>query len=176
MNRMIARGKSMLLDGSNIPASQLELRQEGKAMLVQHILASKPVGVQTVSADASVSDATQMLSKLKIGALIVSDDGGATIRGILSERDIVREVGARGAKALSDTVMDIMTAKVQSCIPADEAVEVLARMTRGRFRHMPVQGAGGEVLGVISIGDVVKARLGEVENENSALADMIRGY
>lgn len=145
-------------------------------MLVQHILASKPQGVQTVAATASVSEATQQLSRQKIGALIVSDDGGKTIRGILSEWDIVREVGARGAAALSDAVMDIMTAKVQSCTPEDKAVEVLARMTGGRFRHMPVCDAGGNVLGVISIGDVVKARLGEVENENSALADMIRGY
>jgi len=145
-------------------------------MLVQHILTSKPGGVHTISANASVSEATQQLSKYKIGALIVSDDEGATIRGILSERDIVREVGARGAAALSDAVMDIMTAKVQSCAMADEAVVVLARMTTGRFRHMPVQDESGNLLGVISLGDVVKARLDEVEHENSALSDMIRGY
>ena len=145
-------------------------------MLVQHILGSKPGGLHTIAADASVTEATQMLSRNKIGALIVSDDGGKSIRGILSERDIVREVGARGAAALSDAVMDIMTAKVQSCAPGDKAEEVLARMTDGRFRHMPVQDADGTVIGVISIGDVVKARLGEVQNESSALADMIRGY
>lgn len=145
-------------------------------MLVQHILASKPGGVQTIPPTASITEATQHLSKKKIGALIVSDDDGKTIRGILSERDIVREIGARGAEAMSDLVMDIMTAKVQSCTPADEAVAVLERMTAGRFRHMPVQSEDGELLGVISIGDVVKARLGQVENENSALTDMIRGY
>ena len=145
-------------------------------MLVQHILGSKPKGVQFIGTQASVSEATQQLGMLRIGALIVSDDGGTSIRGILSERDIVREIGARGAAALSDSVVDIMTAKVQSCLMTDKAEDVLARMTSGRFRHMPVQDADGAVLGVISIGDVVKARLDEVQNENSALADMIRGY
>ena len=145
-------------------------------MLVQHILTSKAAGVQTIHANASVSEATQQLSTQKIGALIVSDDNGATIRGILSERDIVREIGTRGAAALSDSVMDIMTAKVQFCTPSDEAVAVLSRMTGGRFRHMPVRGNDGAVVGIISIGEVVKARLGEVENETSALSDMIRGY
>ncbi|WP_316014170.1 CBS domain-containing protein [Roseobacter sp. HKCCA0434] len=144
-------------------------------MLVQHILSGKQGGVETITSDASVNEATKVLSRRKIGALIVSDDEGKSIRGILSERDIVREVGARGAAALSDSVMDIMTAKVQSCKTDDNAVEVLARMTSGRFRHMPVLD-GEALIGVVSIGDVVKARLGEVENENSALADMIRGY
>ncbi len=144
-------------------------------MLVQHILSGKGSAVETIGTDATVLEATEILSHRKIGALIVSDDDGASIRGILSERDIVRELGQRGAAALSDNVVDIMTAKVQSCSPSDKAVEVLTRMTQGRFRHMPVTD-GSRVIGVISIGDVVKARLGEVENENTALADMIRGY
>ncbi|RED11114.1 CBS domain-containing protein [Pontivivens insulae] len=143
-------------------------------MTVQKILNSARGAVETISGDASVLEAAQRLSARKIGALIVSEDG-SELRGIVSERDIVREIGARGAAALSDKVVDLMTAKVESCAPDDKLVETLARMTAGRFRHMPVL-EDGKLAGIISIGDVVKVRLSEMEHENSALADMIRGY
>ena len=144
-------------------------------MLVQHILAQKPNNViQTIKPDNHVSEAVKLLAEKRIGALIVTADG-KTIDGILSERDIVRELGKRGISSLDDKVSQIMTNSVIGCHPGDSAVSVLEKMTDGRFRHMPVLDQGRRV-GVISIGDVVKARIGEVESENSALSEMIAGH
>jgi CBS domain-containing protein len=144
-------------------------------MLVQHILAQKPNAViQTITPDKTVGDAAKLLAEKRIGALIVTRDG-KTIDGILSERDIVRELGKRGVASLDDSVSAIMTNAVIGCHPGDTAVSVLEKMTDGRFRHMPVLDQG-RMVGVISIGDVVKARIGEVESENSALAEMIAGH
>ncbi len=144
-------------------------------MLVQHILAQKPNAViLTIRPESSVNDAVAILAEKRIGALIVTRDG-KTIDGILSERDIVRELGKRGVGSLNDKVSAIMTTAVIGCHPGDTAVSVLEKMTDGRFRHMPVLDQG-HMVGVISIGDVVKARIGEVESENSALAEMIAGH
>ncbi|MEL6679588.1 MAG: CBS domain-containing protein [Pseudomonadota bacterium] len=143
-------------------------------MLVQHILDGKPAGVETIAPTATIKDAADILSSRKIGALVVSEDG-TTLRGILSERDIVRELGARGADCLTDEVRDLMTAKVESCIAAEPTDAVLERMTSGRFRHMPVVD-DGKVTGIISIGDVVKARIEMMESENLALTEMIKGF
>jgi CBS domain-containing protein len=104
---------------------------------------------------------------------VVSDDG-STIDGILSERDIIREMGKRGTACLSEKVGDMMTGVVSCCTKSDTAQSVLEAMTEGRFRHMPIL-EGGKLIGVISIGDVVKARLEEIANENAAMVDMIRG-
>jgi len=143
-------------------------------MLVRQILDSKPAfGVLTISPDDSLADAAKILSEKRIGALIVTH-GNDSVDGILSERDIVRELGQRGPSCLSDKVVGVMTSSVMGCAPGDSAVSVLERMTEGRFRHMPVI-ADGKMVGVISIGDVVKARIDEVEHENSALTDMIAG-
>lgn len=143
-------------------------------MLVRQILSSKPVtGILTVAPDASVAEAAQILSEKRIGALIVSADG-RTLGGIISERDIVRELGKRGPGCMSDRVAELMTANVVGCSEGDTAVTVLEKMTAGRFRHMPVMD-GSRMIGVISIGDVVKARIEEVENENEALTGMIAG-
>lgn len=142
-------------------------------MFVSQILASKPLqSVITIAPDAAVTEATALLSEKRIGAVIVSGADGMS--GILSERDIVRELGRRGTGCLTDTVSELMTQKVESCTPTDTAVSVLERMTRGRFRHMPVK-SDDAIIGVISIGDVVKARIEEVENENSALTELISG-
>ena len=144
-------------------------------MLVQHILAQKPNAViLTIRPENTVTEAIAMLAEKRIGALIVTRDG-KTIDGILSERDIVRELGKRGVESLKDKVSTIMTNAVIACHPGDTAVSVLEKMTDGRFRHMPVLDQG-HMVGVISIGDVVKARIGEVESENSALAEMIAGH
>ncbi|MEL6424533.1 MAG: CBS domain-containing protein [Pseudomonadota bacterium] len=143
-------------------------------MLVQHILDGKPAGVETISPTATIRDAAAVLSRRKIGALVVSEDG-SILRGILSERDIVRELGERGAECLNDQVRDLMTAKVESCIAAEPTDAVLERMTTGRFRHMPVVDEG-KVTGIISIGDVVKARIEMMESENLALTEMIKGF
>ncbi len=144
-------------------------------MLVSQILKLKGnETIATVRPDASVAEAAKMLSDLRIGCLVVSTDG-QTVAGILSERDIVRELGRRGAGCMSDKVQVMMTASVTGCAPDERADEVLAKMTEGRFRHMPVL-EDGKMVGLISIGDVVKARLMELSMEKEALEGMIMGY
>ncbi|PKP70043.1 MAG: histidine kinase [Alphaproteobacteria bacterium HGW-Alphaproteobacteria-4] len=142
-------------------------------MQVLQILNSKPDGVVTVAPGATVADAAALLSSRKIGAVIVSSDGKRA-EGILSERDIVRELGKRGGGCLTDKVSAIMTAKPVGCARSDSADQVMEMMTRGRFRHMPVI-EDGEMVGLISIGDVVKARLSELAMEKEALTGMIMG-
>ena len=145
-------------------------------MLVRQIIGSKGgQGVFTVPSSMSVSDAVKELSEKRIGALIVSDDGGETPAGILSERDIVREMGRRGTSCLSETVGDMMTKNLITATPLDPADQVLAEMTDGRFRHMPVM-ENGKMVGIVSIGDVVKARLSELSMEKDALEGMIKGF
>jgi CBS domain-containing protein len=97
------------------------------------------------------------------------------VSGILSERDIVREIGRRGVACLSDTVDTLMTSTIISCRRDEQANDVLQKMTDGRFRHMPVM-EGDQMVGLISIGDVVKARLTELAMEKDALEGMIKGF
>ena len=144
-------------------------------MLVQQILASKgDHGVISVVPGTSVKAVAELLSTKRIGAVIVSGDGKAA-KGIVSERDIVRELGKRGAACLMDPVESLMTAKIVSCTRAEGTDVVLGRMTDGRFRHMPVI-EDGQMVGLISIGDVVKARLMELAAEKDALEGMIKGF
>lgn len=144
-------------------------------MHVQQILRSKSDdGVVTVTPGTSVAQAAEVLSSRRIGALIVSPDG-KRCSGILSERDIVREIGRRGAACLSDTVDSLMTSAIISCRRDEQANDVLQKMTDGRFRHMPVM-EGDQMVGLISIGDVVKARLTELAMEKDALEGMIKGF
>ena len=142
-------------------------------MKVSVILSQKASNeVATIKPDATVSDAVAMLSEKRIGALVVSPDGGQ-IAGILSERDVVRRLGQEGSGMLAEPVSGLMTADVEICDGSDTAIGVLGRMTRGRFRHLPVVGADGRLAGILSIGDVVKARLEEMEAENKAMAEML---
>ncbi|WP_435260045.1 CBS domain-containing protein [Thioclava sp. FR2] len=144
-------------------------------MLVSQILKSKADdGVVTVPPGTTVAKAAETLSSRRIGALIISADG-KRVSGILSERDIVRELGRRGPVCLSESVDTIMTAKIVGCTRSDQTDEVLQKMTDGRFRHMPVM-EGDEMVGLISIGDVVKARLMELSAEKDALEGMIKGF
>ncbi|MCU4653557.1 CBS domain-containing protein [Roseibacterium sp. SDUM158016] len=144
-------------------------------MLVQQILRSKSDdGVVTVAPGTSVAEAAKLLSTRRIGAIVVSPDGKA-VSGILSERDIVRELGAGGAACLARTVDEIMTKEIVGCRLSESSDSVLASMTEGRFRHMPVIEAG-EMVGLISIGDVVKAQLAKLEMEKDALEGMIKGF
>lgn len=144
-------------------------------MLVQQILASKDgAQVVTIPPGTTLALATEVLAEKKIGAVIVSTDGDVPL-GILSERDIVRELGQRGASCLSSQVDDVMTSELVSCVGADTTDQVLAKMTEGRFRHMPVMD-GPNMVGLISIGDVVKARLDELSMEKDALEGMIKGF
>jgi len=143
-------------------------------MLVRQILGVKGgTDVVTVKVGTSISDTAKVLSEKRIGAVVVMD--GDSPAGILSERDIVRELGRRGEGCLSDNVDDLMTRKLISCAPDETADQVLAKMTEGRFRHMPVI-EGGKMAGFISIGDVVKARLSELSMEKDALEGMIKGF
>lgn len=144
-------------------------------MLVRQILESKGRGdVLTISPQSSVGDAVRTLSEKRIGALVVSSTG-RDAQGILSERDIVRELGRRGSTVLEDSVTEMMTKELVSCSASDTADNVLEKMTSGRFRHMPVLD-GGDMVGLISIGDVVKARLSELSMEKDALEGMIKGF
>ncbi len=144
-------------------------------MLVRQILNAKPqAGVETISPDATIGEASGVLSEKRIGSLVVCEDGSAPL-GILSERDIVRELGRRGRGCLDDKVSDVMTRKLTTCTLDETADQVLAKMTEGRFRHIPVMD-GEEMVGLISIGDVVKARLSELAMEKDALEGMIMGH
>ncbi|TPE53805.1 CBS domain-containing protein [Amaricoccus solimangrovi] len=141
-------------------------------MIVRNIVGGKPShDIVTVKRDDTVRTAVEILARHRIGAVIVSDDG-AIVDGILSERDIVRALGTVGAACLEAKVKDLMTSSVVGCHYDDTAHAVLGKMTEGRFRHMPVI-EDNRMVGVISIGDVVKARLEEIEMENSALTGMI---
>lgn len=144
-------------------------------MIVKQILAMKsgPDHVETVSPDDPVSRAVELLANRRIGAVVVTSDG-ISPEGILSERDIVRDL-ARGGDTLSRKVSDLMTREVATCICADDALAVLERMTEGRFRHLPVVDADGRLIGVVSIGDAVSARLKELASEKDALTGMIMG-
>lgn len=144
-------------------------------MHVSQILKSKSDdGVVTVTPGTSLAKAAEILSSRRIGAVIISPDG-KRVAGILSERDIVRELGRRGVACMTDSVDTVMTATITSCRRDDKADEVLQKMTDGRFRHMPVL-EGEQMIGLISIGDVVKARLMELAMEKDALEGMIKGF
>lgn len=144
-------------------------------MLVKNILSQKgDDGVITILPGASVTEAAELLSSRRIGSVVASEDGMVAM-GILSERDIVRELGKRGPACLGDTVGDMMTKTLKTCAATDRADTVLAWMTEGRFRHMPVL-EDGKMVGLITLGDVVKARLSELAMEKDALEGMIMGH
>jgi CBS domain-containing protein len=146
------------------------------AMLVSQIIKSKAMeGVLTLTSEASVSDAAAIMSDKRIGTIVISDDGGKTAAGILSERDIVRNLGKMGAACMTQSVGEMMTKKLVTCSPSDGSDAVLATMTDGRFRHMPVI-EDGILVGLISIGDAVKARLAELAMERDALEGMVMGH
>jgi CBS domain-containing protein len=141
-------------------------------MYVESILAGKGVDVATITPDASVRDAVAALRDHRVGALVVSTDG-RTIDGILSERDIVRRLAEQADGALDLAVADVMTSAVTTCGPKDTIEQLMWLMTSQRFRHVPVVDDGGLLSGIVSIGDVVKYRLGQLESENQALYEYI---
>ncbi|MGG7566335.1 CBS domain-containing protein [Rhodovulum sp. DZ06] len=144
-------------------------------MTVAEILRRKQIkNVETVSPSACIADAAATLSKMRIGALICSEDG-KSVSGMISERDIIRVLGADGPGCLDRKISAIMTSKVQTCAPDATVESVLGRMSEGRFRHMPVV-SDGTLVGLVSIGDLVQARIDDLEHETTALADMIKGY
>jgi CBS domain-containing protein len=140
-------------------------------MTVKAILSRKGSDVVTIAPTANLSEAVKLLAERRIGAVIVTGADNR-VAGILSERDIVRALGERGADALGDNIAAVMTRKVTTCVEADTVADIMERMTTGKFRHVPVV-EQGRLAGVISIGDVVKFRVEEIERESEALREYI---
>ncbi|MCH7793935.1 MAG: CBS domain-containing protein [Proteobacteria bacterium] len=142
-------------------------------MKVETMLAAKGDKVVTLRPDATVATVIRMLKLESIGALVVSEDG-EKILGIISERDVVRALVDHGGEVLKVRVAELMTRSVKTCTPDANIKDVMAEMTRSRVRHLPVV-RDGKLSGIISIGDVVKNRLEELETETSVLRDYIVG-
>jgi CBS domain-containing protein len=141
-------------------------------MLVSDILKSKGSAVVTASPELSVTEALAILAEKRIGSILILD--GGEISGILSERDIVRALAKSGPACLKSPVAALMTSKVVTCAPQQAIAEVMQIMTEGRFRHVPVV-ADGKIAGMVSIGDVVKWRLEETEEEVRQMTAYVAG-
>ena len=142
-------------------------------MLIGTILRNKGTSVATVRPDASVKELLAVLAELNIGAVVVSGDG-ITIDGIVSERDIVRRLNERGAELLDSPVSAIMTTEVRTCGLDSNAEELRRTMTNHRIRHIPVV-RDGRLAGLVSIGDVVKCAIEELESEKAHLVGYLHG-
>jgi len=142
------------------------------SVTVHSILSRKGATVFTIEPTASIAYAAKSLADHGIGALVVTGADGRTV-GIISERDIVRALSARGTAVLETPVAEVMTRKVMSCSRQDKLVDLMQRMTEGKFRHFPVI-EDGKLIGIVSIGDVVKSRLEQMEQESNALREYIR--
>jgi CBS domain-containing protein len=140
-------------------------------MSVTVILSRKGNDIVTLSPDATLGDAVASLARNRIGAIVVTN-GDMGVEGIISERDVVRLIGERGVDVLAEPLAGLMTKAVVTCAPDETVPQIMERMTRGRFRHVPVV-ASGKLVGIISIGDVVKYRVEEMERESAQLRDYI---
>ena len=141
-------------------------------MTVKDILSRKGSDVVTAEPNATLSDAVQLLAAHRIGAVVITG-ADRRIVGILSERDIVRTLAEKGAQALENSISEVMTRKVITCGAGETVPEIMERMTVGKFRHVPVV-EQGRLAGIISIGDVVKSRVHQMEQESAALQEYIR--
>ncbi|MBV8778048.1 MAG: CBS domain-containing protein [Alphaproteobacteria bacterium] len=142
-------------------------------MNVQAILRSKGRSVVTIHPDASVERAIAVLRGRGIGALVVSEDGERVV-GILSERDLVEAMGRYGGELLGVSVAEVMSCPVVTCAPDDSVADLMAEMTSRRMRHFPVM-QDGRLCGIVSIGDLVKSRLDEIEYEAHSMRSFIAG-
>ncbi len=138
-------------------------------MSVGEILKAKGTEVQTIGSDATVADAIERLRDESIGALVVSSDGNS-VEGVFSERDVITGLAEHREALLNMKVGDLMTTSVATCSPEDGVEKVMLEMTELRARHFPVLDAG-RLVGIVSIGDVVKNRLDEVQLEKNVLRD-----
>ena len=144
-------------------------------MLVHQVLAGKAIGgIVSLPGNAKVIEAARLLAEKRMGTVVVSENGKSA-EGILSERDIVRELSRSGSGCLDKRIDQLMTRTVVTCTPDTNIQQIIEKMTAGRFRHMPVI-ENGELIGLISIGDVVKAQLMELAMEKDALEGMIMGH
>jgi len=141
-------------------------------MTVKAILSRKGNDVITIEPTVTLSAAVNILAEHRIGALVVVAGADEQVAGILSERDIVRALAQRGPGALQEAVGQVMTRRVVTCTESDTVAALMERMTQGKFRHLPVV-ERGKLVGLVSIGDVVKHRLGEMEHESNALREYI---
>ena len=141
-------------------------------MNVKTILAAKGGDTICIEPTADLAAAARLLGTHRIGAVVIRG-AGERLAGILSERDIVRAIAEHGAPALTLPVGQVMTRNVATCSEDDDIANIMERMTAGKFRHMPVV-ANGKMIGLVSIGDVVKQRVEEIERESEALRDYIR--
>jgi len=141
-------------------------------MQVKHILVVKGRDIVAIASEATLSDAASLLARKRIGAVIVRNGKGSLV-GILSERDVVRAVSEQGAGALVQPVSAYMTRDVATCGETDTVDELMEMMTRGRFRHVPVVHEQDGLIGIVSIGDVVKSRIEETEREAATLKEYI---
>ena len=141
-------------------------------MLVSAMLHAKGGDVGTIRPDTDVRHLCDKLKEMRVGALVVSEDG-ARIQGIVSERDVVRAIAAQGSDALDRGVTEIMTSDVVTCSPGDAIADLMIMMTENRVRHLPVT-EDGRMVGLVSIGDVVKYRVDELEHEAQAMQEYIK--
>ncbi len=141
-------------------------------MQVREILRNKGNDVVVIAGDATLAEAARLLSRKQIGAVVVRDAGGS-LAGILSERDLVRALAKDSISALAQSVQAYMTKAVATCTEIDTVDDLMEMMTRGRFRHVPVLDEQDEIIGIVSIGDVVKTRIEESEYEARYLRDYI---
>ncbi len=141
-------------------------------MIVKHILEGRLGNVITIEPTADLAAAAKLLAERHIGAVVILGADHRII-GILSERDIVRALADHGPTALHEPVGQVMTRDVQTCSETDTIESLMGRMTTGKFRHMPVV-EQGKLVGIVSIGDVVKSRVEEIEHEAAALRDYVR--
>ena len=141
-------------------------------MLIADILSAKGSGVETVAVDATLQEAVGILARQKIGALLISRDG-RRIDGILSERDIVRRLAVEGIDLATERVGDLMVSSVHTCRPEATVSQVMRLMDEKRIRHVPVVVDDDVLAGVVSIRDIVNARLKEAETERQQMAEYI---
>jgi CBS domain-containing protein len=141
-------------------------------MLVKNILVGKLGSVVTIEPTSDLTAAAKLLAERRIGAVVILG-ADQRIVGILSERDIVRALAEHGPTVLNEPVSQVMTRDVKTCSENDTVDVLMARMTTGKFRHMPVV-EQGKLIGIVSIGDVVKNRVEEIEHEAEALRDYVR--
>lgn len=141
-------------------------------MRIQELLKGKGSDVVTLTSDATIGDLVQTLADHRIGAVVVTD--GDAIAGIISERDVVRALVGGADGLLEKPVEELMTSQVITCSPGDEVSSLAASMTEHRFRHLPVV-RGDELVGIVSIGDIVKFRLEELQSERDQLESYITG-
>jgi CBS domain-containing protein len=143
-------------------------------MHIETILAVKGKEVSTIEPGARVGEAMQRMRRERIGALVISSDG-ASIHGIISDRGIMHAIADRGTEVLDQPIHTIMATQVVTCSPRDRVSSIMALMTERRIRHIPVVQEDGRLYGIVSIGDVVKHRLDEIQSEAEAMREYISG-